>query len=59
MMSKLDPRYVLPSRKHFVEHEIPQLYSEVNETVVLPRFQVAKHFFATTDLWMSNSNHQL
>ena len=31
MISKLNPRYQLPSRRYFIEHEIPQLYSEIKE----------------------------
>ena len=37
MVAKLNPRHVSTSRKHFVELEIPQLYSEVIEKVVLPK----------------------
>ena len=44
MVAKLNPRHVSTSRKHFVELEIPQLYSEVIEKVVLPKLQEAKHF---------------
>ena len=29
LVSKLDPKYELPSRKYFTSQEIPRLYSEV------------------------------
>ena len=56
LISKLSPRYVIPSRKHFVEHEIPQLYSKVKENVV-QRLKEAEFFAVTTDLWTSHSNN--
>ena len=56
LIAKLSPRYVIPSRKHFVEHEIPQLYREVKENIV-QRLQEAEFFAVTTDLWTSNSNN--
>ena len=34
---KLNPRYKLPSRKHFSQQEIPQLYNLVKETMVSPK----------------------
>jgi len=34
LVSKLNPKYELPSRKHFIDHEIPLLYGEVKERVV-------------------------
>ena len=57
MVAKLNPRHVLPSRKHFVELEIPQVYSEMKEKVVLLKLQEAKHFSITNDMWTSTSNH--
>ena len=53
MISKLNPRYQLPSRRYFVEHEIPQLYSEIKEKTVVPKLLEAKHFAVTTDFWTS------
>ena len=57
MVAKLNPRHVLPSRKHFVELEILRLYSEVKEKLVLPRLEEAKHFSITSDTWTSTSYH--
>ena len=53
MISKLNPRYQLPSRRYFVEHEILQLYSEIKEKTVVPKLLEAKHFAVTTDFWTS------
>ena len=54
LVFKLNPRYNLPSRKHFTEIEIPKLYVEVRDTVVKPKLAVAEEFFAaTTHLWTS------
>ena len=53
MISKLNPRYQLPSRRYFVEHEIPQLYSEIKEKTVVPKLLEAKHFAVTTNFWTS------
>lgn len=57
LVSKLDPRYVLPSRKCFSETEIPCLYNETRDGVVKPALQKAKYFSATTDLWTSAATH--
>ena len=48
MISKLNQRYQLPSRKHFVKHEIPQLYSQIKENTVVPKLSEAKHFAVTS-----------
>jgi len=53
LVSKLNPRYNLPSRKHFTEVEIPKLYVEVRDTVVKPKLAEVEFFSATTDLWTS------
>ena len=37
MVSKLNPRYKVPSRKYFTEQEMPRLYNSVKETVVKPK----------------------
>ena len=53
LVFKLNPRYQLPSRKHFTEYEVPKLYNHVRDFVVKPTITEAKHFSATTDLWTS------
>ena len=56
MVSKLNPRYQLPSRRHFSDYEIPHLYSHVKDNVVIPAPRQANFFSATTDLWTSSAN---
>ena len=55
LVSKLNPRYVIPSRKHFSECEIPALYSLMKESKVKPVLAQAGCYSATTDLWTSGS----
>lgn len=45
MIAKLNPRYKLPSRKHFSQQEIPRLYNQVKETVVNPKLSQIDFFF--------------
>ena len=60
LVSKLNPRYNIPSRKHFTEVEIPRLtlrlYTEVRETVVKPK-QAEIVFVVIKDLWTSRARH--
>ena len=37
MVSKLNPRYQLPSRKHFSDYEVPKLYNHVRDVIVIPK----------------------
>ena len=55
MVSKLNPRYKIPSRKHFSEYEIPALYSLIKESKVKPVLAQAGCYSTTTDLWTSGS----
>ena len=56
MVSKLNPRYEIPSRKHFSEYEIqPALYSLIKESKVKPVLAQVGCYSATTDLWTSGS----
>ena len=57
LVEKLNPKYDLPSRKHFAEHEIPLLYNDVKEKRVLPSLKQANFFSVTTDMWSSRVNH--
>ena len=34
LVSKLNPKYSLPSRRYFTETELPWLYSETKDTIV-------------------------
>ena len=54
MISKLCPRYKLPSRKHFSQHEIPSLYAAVKADII-SKLQDMTYYSATTDLWTSRS----
>ena len=56
MISKLNPRYHLPSRKHFSDYEIPRMYSDVRDNRVVPMLRQASFFAATTDMWTSGCN---
>ena len=57
MISKLNPRYKLPLRKHFSQQEIPRLCNQVKETVVNPKLNQIHFFSGTTDLWTSKAMH--
>ena len=57
MIAKLNPRYELPGRKYFVEHQLPQLYNEVKTRIVNPKLEEAAHLSVTTTMWTSNSNN--
>ena len=39
LMYKLNPRYRCPSRKHFLEKELPQLYAHVRDIMIKPQMQ--------------------
>ena len=56
MVLKLNPRYQLPSRKHFSDNEIPRLYAEIRDNFVIPLVKQAAFYSATTDMWTSGSN---
>ena len=54
MVSKLNPRYELPSRKVFSSKEIPTLYTNVRSSVMAELKQI-KYYALTTDLWTSGA----
>ena len=54
MISTLDSRYVVPSRKYFSEVEIPKLHGEVRDKVETELREI-KHYATTTDLWSSRN----
>ena len=56
MVSKLNPRYQLPSHKHFSENEISKMYAEVRDNLVTPLIKQAPFYYANTDMWTSGSN---
>ena len=53
LISKLNPRYQLPSRKHFTDYEIQKLYNHVRESVVCPKLNNCSYFAFTTGFWTS------
>ena len=56
MISRLNPRYDLPTRSHFSCIVIPGLYSEVREELQIKlRSADMEHFAGTTDLWSSSA----
>ena len=55
LVAKLNPRYELPSGKHFSEYELPKLHNHVRDSIVKPKLMQAEHFSATTDLWTSSA----
>ena len=57
LLLKLYPRYQIPSRRHFTDHEIPRLYSHVKDNIVTVSLKESTFFAATTDLWTSGSCH--
>ena len=54
LVNKLNPRYQLPSRKHFTEIEIPNLY-ESTKTKLHAELQSYDFFACTTDIWTSRT----
>ena len=57
LISTLDARYNIPSRKYFTKRELPKLYCEVRDEVVMPKLREMKYFAATSDLWTSSAKH--
>ncbi|XP_063215715.1 zinc finger BED domain-containing protein 4-like [Bacillus rossius redtenbacheri] len=51
----LEPRYVLPSRKHFSNTVVPHMYQECRENVN-KKLDEAEHVSLTTDMWTSTAN---
>lgn len=54
LVKVLDPRYVMPSRKHFSKVELPRLYNECRAEVEKDVRSVV-HYALTTDLWTSRA----
>ena len=52
MLESFDPRYQLPSRKHFSKTAVPALFNSTQSALALT-LQEVKHFSSTTDLWSS------
>ena len=54
MLRELEPRYEIPSRRHFSEKIIPNLYDETR-TVVEDQLKQAPFIALTTDSWTSRA----
>ncbi|XP_073699819.1 E3 SUMO-protein ligase ZBED1-like [Garra rufa] len=54
LVKVLDPRYVMPSRKHFSKVELPRLYNACRAQVEKDVRSVV-HYALTTDLWTSRA----
>lgn len=54
LVSKLNPRYELPSRNYSSRTAIPSLYSEVREGIER-KLSLCAFYSATTDMWTSGS----
>lgn len=55
LVRTLDPRYVMPSRKHFSKVELPGLYASCRAEVEREVRSGATHYALTTDMWMSRA----
>ncbi|XP_038162536.1 E3 SUMO-protein ligase ZBED1-like [Cyprinodon tularosa] len=55
LVRTLDPRYVMPSRKHFSKVELPGLYASCRAQVERELCSGATHYGLTTDMWMSRA----
>ena len=52
MLESIEPRYQLPSRKHFSKTAIPALFNST-QSALASTLQEVKHFSSATDLWSS------
>lgn len=51
----LEPKYVMPCRKHFSEKVVPDMYKERTEHVK-QKLEEAQYISLTTDMWTSTNN---
>ena len=58
LVSKLNPQYQMPSRCHFTNYEISQLYSQVKENVVAASLNNVLSFPATTQVLPASHTKQ-
>ena len=54
LVSKLNSKYKLPSRKYFMHTEIPRLY-EITKAKVRQSLSSFEYFSTTTDIWTSRT----
>ncbi|KAF3836730.1 hypothetical protein F7725_004194 [Dissostichus mawsoni] len=56
MLQTIDPKYQLPSRKHFATVALPNLYNKTRARVA-EQLQNIVYYSTTTDLWSSRTTH--
>ena len=54
MLHKLNARYELPSRKHFMDVVIPKLYRSTRDNVH-QKLSLFEYYSTTTDIWTSRN----
>lgn len=54
LLKTMDPRYELPSRSYFSREALPQMYTEVRQTLA-DRLANVSHFALTSDMWSSRT----
>ena len=57
MISTLDPRYEIPSRKTLSSRVLPSLYTKLKEDRIMPALASANYYAMTTDCWTSRGGH--
>lgn len=54
LLKTMDPRYELPSRNYFAREALPQMYTEVRQSLA-DRLAKVTHFALTSDMWSSRT----
>ncbi|XP_074551526.1 E3 SUMO-protein ligase ZBED1-like [Halichoeres trimaculatus] len=54
LLKTMDPRYELPSRNYFAREALPQMYTEVRQSLADQLANVT-HFALTSDMWSSRT----
>ena len=54
LLAEFEPRYILPSRRHFSEVLIPEMYAKVKQRIS-ELLSSAKYISLTTDIWSSTN----
>lgn len=54
LLKTMDPRYELPSRNYFAREALPQMYTEIRQSLA-DRLANVTHFALTSDMWSSRT----
>ncbi|XP_059371308.1 E3 SUMO-protein ligase ZBED1-like [Carassius carassius] len=54
LLKTMDPRYELPSRNYFAQEALPQMYTEIKQSLA-DRLANVTHFALTSDMWSSRT----